>query len=307
MTGLRPPASGKQGGFTLIELMIALVIGLVVTGAAIGIFLSSQNIYRSSEAMSRMQENMRTAYDLLARDLRVAGGNACNTRAVTNALTSGTGEWWGQLSDWGSAVKGYSTTTAFSSGGPAFGTSAGTRLSGTSAVDLFSGGDEVATVTADSGSVFTLNRSDANFVSSDVMVVCDTNRSMIFNATTVSGAAVTHPTTMTFAANAAVARFNAVRWYVGTNAAGNPALFRLREDGGTSAQEEVAEGVSALTMTYLVSGAASYVDASAVTSWSTVLSVRVAMTITSTAKVGTDGKALTRSMVNVISLRNRDG
>ncbi len=304
---MRVAGAPAQRGFTLIELMIAMVIGLVVTGAAIGIFLSNQKIYRSSEAMSRMQENMRTAYDLLARDLRVAGGNACNTRAVSNALTIGTGEWWGQLSDWGNAVKGYSTTTALGTGGPAFGTIAGTRLAGTAAVDLFSGGDEVASVSADTGAQFILNRSNANFASGDVMVVCDTNRSMVFNATSVAGTAVTHPSTMTFAANAAVARFNAARWYVGTNAAGNPALFRVRAYGGTSKQEEVVEGVSALSLTYLVSCATSYVDASAVSSWSTVTSVRVAMTISSTSKVSTDNAALNRSMVNVISLRNRDG
>jgi type IV pilus assembly protein PilW len=302
-------AHARERGFTLIELMIAMVIGLVVTGAAISIFLSNQKIYRSSEAMSRMQESMRTAYDLMARDIRVAGGNACNTRAVTNALTAGTGTWWGQLTDWGNAVKGYSTATDFAVDGPAIGNAPtqGSRLKGTAALDLFSGGDAVASVTADNGSAFTLNRSDAGFATNDVLVACDTNRSMVFNATSSSGATIGHAGGLTFALNATVARFSAVRWYVGTNAAGNSALFRTRAYAGSSNVEEVAEGVTAFDLGYLVDGDTQYKPADQVSTWANVRSIRVSMTVSSTSKVGTNGQPLTRQMVNVISLRNREG
>ncbi|MFP3416601.1 prepilin-type N-terminal cleavage/methylation domain-containing protein, partial [Bacillus sp. SIMBA_074] len=51
---------GRQQGFSLIELMIALVLGLLVVGAAIGIFLSNRQTYQATEGVGRAQEGVRT-------------------------------------------------------------------------------------------------------------------------------------------------------------------------------------------------------------------------------------------------------
>lgn len=300
----------RSGGFGLIELMIAMLLGLIVTGAAIGIFLSNQQTYRATEGLGRVQENLRTAYELMARDLRVAGGNACNELPANfkNRLTSGAGEWWGQLAsaDWSRALKGYAGTAGFDAGGPAFGTAEGKRLSGSAAVEVFSGGDAVASVSDDGGSTFTLNTSDHGFVSGDVLMVCDTNNSAIFNATAVSGTRISHPASISYAANATVSRFNAVRWYVAHNGNGGTSLYRSRVYAGSERQEEVADNVSALDLQYLVDGASGYVDATKVTDWSSVLAIRVTLTIASPDKVGTDGKVLTRTSTHVVELRNRN-
>ena len=45
--------SQSQRGMTLVELMIALVLGLVVTSAVIEIFLSSKQMYRVQDAPTR--------------------------------------------------------------------------------------------------------------------------------------------------------------------------------------------------------------------------------------------------------------
>jgi len=82
-----PPATLKdaQRGFTLVELMVAMILGLLVAAAAGSLFLSNRKIYGTTASINRIQENQRTAFELLARDVREAGGNPC-TRNVVNML-----------------------------------------------------------------------------------------------------------------------------------------------------------------------------------------------------------------------------
>jgi type IV pilus assembly protein PilW len=54
-------------GFTLVELMIATVIGLVLTIVVSSLFLHSRSTYGATDDLSRMQENIRFAQDLLSR------------------------------------------------------------------------------------------------------------------------------------------------------------------------------------------------------------------------------------------------
>jgi type IV pilus assembly protein PilW len=59
-----------QKGFTLIELMIAITLGLILSAGMINLFVNSNQIYRVNENMSRLQENARFAMSFLARDIR---------------------------------------------------------------------------------------------------------------------------------------------------------------------------------------------------------------------------------------------
>lgn len=63
----------EQGGFSLVELMIAMLLGLILMIGVINVFLSSSQTYRLQEAMFRVQESGRFALDIMARDLRDAG------------------------------------------------------------------------------------------------------------------------------------------------------------------------------------------------------------------------------------------
>ncbi|EXJ10344.1 PilW family protein [Nitrincola nitratireducens] len=65
----------KARGFTLIELMISLAIGLIILSAVVYIFLSNSQTYRLNEAQSRVQENGRFALEYLTREVRQAGFN----------------------------------------------------------------------------------------------------------------------------------------------------------------------------------------------------------------------------------------
>ncbi|MBK5964019.1 hypothetical protein CCR95_07940 [Thiocystis minor] len=63
----------KNSGFTLVELMVAMTVGLFISAGVISLFIGTKQSYRANEGMARSQENGRFAIDHLSRDLRQAG------------------------------------------------------------------------------------------------------------------------------------------------------------------------------------------------------------------------------------------
>ena len=81
------PHPQVQQGITLIELMIALVIGLLATGAMLKVYVDSSRLYRFNEGLARIQENGRFATEFIRRDARMAGFWGCNHEAtLTNRI-----------------------------------------------------------------------------------------------------------------------------------------------------------------------------------------------------------------------------
>ena len=60
-------------GMTLIELMVAMAIGLFLTWGAIQVYLQSKVNYRMAEIVARLQENVRFALETMEPDIRLAG------------------------------------------------------------------------------------------------------------------------------------------------------------------------------------------------------------------------------------------
>lgn len=81
----------RQSGVSLIELMIAMILGLLVLGAVIQLFLGSKATYTSNEALARVQENGRFSLELLKREFRDSSSRGfCAARlAVRNHLDMG--------------------------------------------------------------------------------------------------------------------------------------------------------------------------------------------------------------------------
>jgi type II secretory pathway pseudopilin PulG len=63
----------RERGFTLIELMVAMMLTIFMAGGVILIHLSGRQASIDAERISRMQENIRFASDYLVRDIRNAG------------------------------------------------------------------------------------------------------------------------------------------------------------------------------------------------------------------------------------------
>lgn len=65
--------SRKSAGFTLVELMIAMALGLVMISAAISFALNNNRSWQINDSLARIQENAVAALDILSADLRLAG------------------------------------------------------------------------------------------------------------------------------------------------------------------------------------------------------------------------------------------
>ena len=329
-------------GFSLIEVMIAMVLGLIVAGAAVALFATSRMTYTASESMGRIQEANRTAFDLMSRDIRDGGGNPCDNTSTNYTMNTGlktpTANWW---SDWGNGMKGYASTTAFSDA--AFGTSAGQRVSGTDAIEL-KGGDVIDTAwvtTANTSASSNISvKSVTDIVTGDLLILCDYYGGTIFQATGFSGNAILHANTGTpgntsgnlvkvqatgpldstgatpplVSTNASIARMRATRWYIGCNGRvacsqpGGRSLYQssLKNTAGVLgvAINEIASGASGMTLQYLTNGATAYVAAGAVADWTKVMAVKIDITFSGQDKVGTNGGVVTRVVEQVVSLRN---
>lgn len=61
-----------EHGLTLVELMVAMMIGLFLALGSITVFNQSRSSYRTSDSQARLQENLRFVLDTLEPDIRLA-------------------------------------------------------------------------------------------------------------------------------------------------------------------------------------------------------------------------------------------
>jgi type IV pilus assembly protein PilW len=82
----------KQAGLSLIELMIAMLVGLILIAGVLSIFLSSRQSYGINSAVAQIQEHGRFALDFIRHDTRMAGYMGCGVSGVNfnNQLNSST-------------------------------------------------------------------------------------------------------------------------------------------------------------------------------------------------------------------------
>lgn len=76
-------------GFTLTEIMVALVISSILMAGVLTIMSSSKRTYALQSELSELQENARFIMEELARDLRMAGYGGCSGPISTNPLQGG--------------------------------------------------------------------------------------------------------------------------------------------------------------------------------------------------------------------------
>lgn len=74
----------RAQGFSLVELMVAVTLGLLVAGAAIAAFIGSRSAFQATSGIALLSENGRFALDVLEQSIRSAGYIACNRAGATN-------------------------------------------------------------------------------------------------------------------------------------------------------------------------------------------------------------------------------
>lgn len=186
-------------GFTLIELMIAMLLGLIVVAGVISIFLAGQRSYRTNQALGEVQDGSRIAFEMMAQDIRKAGLTGCNSKApVANLLNNGpvgsggAPDWW---VDFDHPIVGYGQGTAED---PASQT---TAVTGSDSLILLSAADSGFSVNAtnDKGkkdedkknkaddSAFSVYESNVDLQDGDIVLMCDPGQAALFQISSAKG------------------------------------------------------------------------------------------------------------------------
>lgn len=79
----------KQQGFGLVEVMVAMVLGLLVVLGITQIFVSSKQTYVAQDASARLQEDARYVLARMTQELRMAGMFGClslSSGSITGAI-----------------------------------------------------------------------------------------------------------------------------------------------------------------------------------------------------------------------------
>lgn len=226
-------ASGQRG-FTLIELMISMVLSMLAALAVIGLFSSQNQTFRSTSAMSDLQETGRIALDILSQDIRMAGYQGCtrhqpdpNNPNAASQISLVTALSTTEYPFRDMAIRGYDTSA------PGWADNAGADIQ--RIVDLVTPGTDVIAVqfadtqeSAPTGNIAS-NAGSVTLVDGDVssrvlngeqFIITDCTKANIVRRTndpTIGGGALTFDGTLTggFTADARVLKFNNNIYFVG--------------------------------------------------------------------------------------------
>ena len=252
-----PAARGSQRGFTMVELMVALLLGLVLIGGVINVFLTSGQTLRVNQNLSRVHENARFAIEMFSREIREAGMVPCGSTLSANVLrgSGGSVPWWASTYD--GMVRGFDdgqNSTAIKG----FGASTADRVGGTDALLILRpSSDEADLRRLASHDPAENSFTDASVISTAVKsrydsrpaLVCDGKSAALLQigAASVSlgeydygtgtyncsmnlgsaDAACATTTPRTFDAGAQLTRWDPAFWYVGHNSRGTKSLYRV--------------------------------------------------------------------------------
>lgn len=81
----------RDAGFSLVELMVALLLGIILTSGIISVYITSKKTYSVNNALGTVQENGRFSFNFMEPQLRMAGFTGCahNIGKLTNHLNGG--------------------------------------------------------------------------------------------------------------------------------------------------------------------------------------------------------------------------
>lgn len=271
-----------QSGFGLVELMIAMTLGLVLLGGIGYIFIGSRGAFRTTDNLSRMQENARYALDAMSRDIRMAGYVGCGNMASVRVNTIANAPVPKMTP--GNALIGYDGGTGWVN------PTTITRVANTdvlSVMGAFSNGVNLTGNLAPQNANVQINGNPDGFQAGDVLVITNCVNADVVKATGVANGGGTIVTVShanasntgnrigVYGSDAFVMRMNQYSYFIGTNPAGNPALYRVGLSGNA---EELVENVQDLQFRYgLDTNSDGAVDSFSATpgNWAQVVTVTV--------------------------------
>jgi type IV pilus assembly protein PilW len=288
-----------QQGLTLIELMIAMVLGLATLAGIIDIFVSSKQMYRIQNERAQLQENGQFAIQFLTNKIRIAGYNGCSTRsaasAVTNTLNSSSYLW-----DFNTFIQGVEATGT-NIWTPSLDTSISSPLNGSDVLTVrgIANKSTIAVTAHPDGSPpgsANIEVTDASGLEQyDVVMVSDCLASAIFQITnSINEDNIEHDTEAGTPGNASeslaknysgaeMMKLVTTSYFIKDNASGVPSLYQAVFN---DPPQELVEGVENMQLLYGVASNGDeaidqYQTANAVSNWDNVKSVRVSLLLRS--------------------------
>lgn len=299
----------RQRGFSIVEMMIALLVGLFLMGGIIDIFQSSRQTNSLQISLSKIQQDGRIAINTLSTDIRMADYRGCYTDlsdGVENTLNSPTSFGW----DLSNTIQGFdNVSSTFTISDSASGGVISTILEGTDVLVIKGMADGVPVNTNPDSDTFTITEALNRFHNGEILIVADCEHASMFQAsgiTSTSGVTtILHSTGLTpgnsntsvtnsFGTDAEIAKLRSTIYYLKNDASGNPGLFQSSLNrnaaGDTAAMQEnqLVSNVENMQIQYGVDtdddqDADTYQNAAAVTDWSAVISIRIALLLASTS------------------------
>lgn len=83
MLGVAAYKVKKQHGFSLVELMLAMLIGLIIIGGVMSLYISTRDTQRSSDEQLKMVTDARFAIETIGYDLRHAGSWGATSQQIS--------------------------------------------------------------------------------------------------------------------------------------------------------------------------------------------------------------------------------
>lgn len=332
----------RQAGISLVEIMVALVAGLVLIAGVGEIYLNNKQTYRMQDAQSRLQENARYAIGLLSDDMRKVGFQGCRSlasitpRVIANppAIT-----WTAASVMTGNEASGSSWTPAL----PAVLTGPRLPKAGTDVITLqfgdSCGAHLVGNMAAINANIQIPAANTCGIIADDVLLISDCITADIFRASSVSSGSgkqtVAHASNVNtdvnlsraYGPDAEILVFRSYTYFIRNGAGGEPALWRLDNAqvlGGNN-PAELVEGVEDFQVLYGEDTDSDgtpnrYVAANLLGNWGNVVSARISLLLRTTennltsaaqiyayngATVTAPDRRLRRVFTTTIGIRNR--
>jgi type IV pilus assembly protein PilW len=241
----------KTGGFSLVELMVAMTISLIILAAVSTVFVSSKKTYSTQDRLARLQENARFAMQFITRDIRLAGYAGCVNTLIPKTT------YFNQVNTSASLIPRPDI--------PLAGTDSTTDSVTISFVDPVTAASLNADMSGETSDITTTSTS--GIAKGDVVLIADCTTADLFQVSDITTDAVTHITTIKHAqgtsnpapgnstnslskpykATAKITKFVTRQYYIATGASGNPALWR---SDNSAAGVELVDGIENLQILY---------------------------------------------------------
>jgi len=304
---------GREHGMSLVELMIAMAIGIFMCGVVASLYFNMRGSFRYQEDLARLQETGRFALERMGRDVRMAGYNGC-----------------GSITDFANVINGGATSPFLNFSSPILGYEGGvstfpTELTSAGAITGTGAPDAIVLLGVDTSNELVvqghnppsaqIDTSRHSIQAGEILLITDCSHAAVFqmtgptnsnsnatnvvhntgtgspgNCTKYLGASCPASKSYQFKPGASMLRVYSNAYFIAPSSLGNGrrSLWAMSLTGATSGStaQEVMEGVQDMQITYGQDtngdfAADKFVTADAIgtsaTEWAKVVSVRLSL------------------------------